>query len=249
MTRDRTTYDDVSPLRVALLGQGEDLATRVTEAFDSIGVRVALKRVDDVDAVEDALVRFRAHVVLAEISNARRAIWSAYRVVRAIRPSAPFILLTQTLDEDAFLSFSRYNPDDVVLVENLARLVPAVQRALDHRQSLAKLSPRQIEVLVWVAEGRRTREIAERLGRSAKTVESHRSAMMKRLGLADVAAVVRFAVRMGLVPADLFDGRGPRTIKGLQPAVPKTQSPTDLRESGGAEQQARGAGNYGNYQR
>lgn len=231
----RTTHDDVPPLRVALLGHGEDLATRATEAFDAVGRRVTLKRVEDVDAVEDALVRFRAHVVLAEISNACPAIWSVYGIARAIRPSAPFILLTQTLDEDMFLSFSRHNPDDVVLVENFARLVPAVQRALDHRRSLAKLSPRQIEVLVWVAEGKRTREIAERLGRSAKTVESHRSAMMKRLGLTDLAAVVRFAVGMGLVPADLFETRGPRIINAHQlPVLLKTQSPADLRGSGGA---------------
>jgi DNA-binding NarL/FixJ family response regulator len=207
MRRGRTTHDDLSPLRVALLGQGEDLAIRVTRAFDRLGGRVVLKRVEGDESVEDALLRFRAHVVLAEISNARPAIWSVYGVTRAIRPAAPFILLTETLDEDTFLSFSRYNPDDVVLVENLARLGPAVQRALDHRRSLASLSPRQLEVLVWVAEGRRTREIADRLGRSAKTVESHRSAMMKRLGLTDIAAAVRFAVRMGLVPADLFDGR------------------------------------------
>lgn len=213
MRRGRTTHDDLPPLRVALLGQGDDLAIRVTRAFDAVGSRVALKRVDGDESVQDALLKFRAHVVLAEISNARPAIWSAYGVTRAIRPAAPFILLTETLDEDTFLTFSRYNPDDVVRVENLARLVPAVERALDRRRSLARLSPRQIEVLIWVAEGRRTREIADRLGRSAKTIESHRSAMMKRLGLTDIAAAVRFAVRMGLVAADLFDDRGARAIR------------------------------------
>ena len=228
MIGDRTTHDNLSPLRVALLGQGDDLANHVARAIDAVGVRVALQRVESDDGVEEALVKFRAHVVVAASPNARPAIWSAYRVARAIRPTAPFILLLETLDEDAVVSFARYNPDDVVLVENLARLGPAIQRALGVRRALATLSPRQIEVLVRVAEGRRTREIAEQFGRSAKTVESHRSAVMKRLGLADVAAVVRFAVQMGLVPADPTHGQGLRTVNGLHPSPPpKVRGPAD----------------------
>ena len=238
MIRGRTTHDDLSPLRVALLGQGEGLANRVARAIEAVGVRVTLQRVESDDGVEEALVKFRAHVVVAASPNARPAIWSAYRVARAIRPTAPFILLMETLDEDAVVSFARYNPDDVVLVENLARLGPAIQRALGVRRALATLSPRQIEVLVKVAEGRRTREIAEQFGRSAKTVESHRSAVMKRLGLADVAAVVRFAVHMGLVPADPTEGQRLRAEKGGTPqhhrkheAPPTSEGQAGLRDT------------------
>jgi DNA-binding CsgD family transcriptional regulator len=188
--------------------------------------------------------------VLAETSNAPPSIWSNYRAARALRPSAPFILLMERLDEDTFVSFARYNPDDVVLVHNLERLGPAVQRSLDARRSLAKLSPRQVEVLVSVAEGRRTREIAERLQRSAKTVESHRSAMMKRLGLPDLAAVVRFAIRMGLVLADPSEGGGPPpSHEHLLVPQGRIQNPADSGETGGASIHARGIGNYQNYQR
>ena len=61
------------------------------------------------------------------------------------------------------------------------------------------LTPRQREVLQLVAEGHTSKEIAERLGLSFKTVEAHRAQIMERLGLHDVAGLVRFAVRMGLV--------------------------------------------------
>jgi hypothetical protein len=52
-----------------------------------------------------------------------------------------------------------------------------------------------------VSEGRTTREIAEQMKVSAKTVETHRGAMTKRLGIRELARQVRYAVRVGLVPA------------------------------------------------
>ena len=63
------------------------------------------------------------------------------------------------------------------------------------------LTDRQIQVFKLVTEGYRTREVAERLGLSVKTVESHRGAIMKRLRIHDVVSLVRYAIRVGLVPA------------------------------------------------
>lgn len=64
------------------------------------------------------------------------------------------------------------------------------------------LTPRQREILKLVGEGRSSREIAQQLGLSAKTVETHRAQIMDRLGIHDLAGLVRYAVRMGLVSAD-----------------------------------------------
>jgi DNA-binding NarL/FixJ family response regulator len=64
------------------------------------------------------------------------------------------------------------------------------------------LTPRQREVLKRVAEGRSTKEIAFDLGLSAKTVETHRAQIMERLGIRDVAGLVRYAMRTGLVPPE-----------------------------------------------
>lgn len=69
--------------------------------------------------------------------------------------------------------------------------------------TLDKLTARQREILQLVAEGHGTRDIAERLGLSVKTVESHRSQLMDRLDIHDVPGLVRFAIRIGLVSADL----------------------------------------------
>jgi DNA-binding NarL/FixJ family response regulator len=64
------------------------------------------------------------------------------------------------------------------------------------------LTPRQREVLQLIAEGHGTKEIAARLCLSAKTVETHRAQLMERLGIRDVAGLVRYAIRAGIVSAD-----------------------------------------------
>ena len=67
---------------------------------------------------------------------------------------------------------------------------------------LDAITPRQREILQLVAEGRSTKQIAARLGISIKTVETHRASLMERLGIHDIAGLVRFAVRAGLVQGD-----------------------------------------------
>ena len=61
------------------------------------------------------------------------------------------------------------------------------------------LTPRQREILQLVAEGKSTREIAELLHLSVKTVETHRAQLMDRLDIHDVAGLVRYAMNKGLV--------------------------------------------------
>jgi DNA-binding NarL/FixJ family response regulator len=67
---------------------------------------------------------------------------------------------------------------------------------------LETLTPRQREILQLIAEGKSTREIASILDVSVKTVETHRAQLMERLGIHDVAGLVRYAIRTGIVTAD-----------------------------------------------
>jgi DNA-binding NarL/FixJ family response regulator len=64
------------------------------------------------------------------------------------------------------------------------------------------LTPRQREVLQLIAEGHTNAEMAETLNLSVKTVETHRAQLMDRLSIRDVAGLVRYAIRTGLIPAD-----------------------------------------------
>lgn len=67
------------------------------------------------------------------------------------------------------------------------------------KNSLDLLTPRQREILQLIAEGNSTKEIAANLNLSAKTVETHRAQLMERLDIYDVASLVRFALREGLI--------------------------------------------------
>jgi DNA-binding NarL/FixJ family response regulator len=67
---------------------------------------------------------------------------------------------------------------------------------------LSRLTPRQREVLRQIAEGKTTKAVARSLGVSVKTVETHRTHLMGRLDIHDVAGLVRFAIRIGLVQTD-----------------------------------------------
>ncbi|MEI7768976.1 MAG: response regulator transcription factor [Chloroflexales bacterium] len=64
------------------------------------------------------------------------------------------------------------------------------------------LTARQREILQMIAEGRTTKEIAQVLTLSAKTVEMHRAQLMERLAIHDVAGLVRYALRTGMISAD-----------------------------------------------
>jgi DNA-binding NarL/FixJ family response regulator len=89
-------------------------------------------------------------------------------------------------------------------------LSPAISKGvvdgyLQHSSSspLDPLTPRQREVLKLISEGLGTKAIAFQLGVSVKTVETHRAQLMDRLDIHDVPGLVRFAVRSGLVSADV----------------------------------------------
>jgi len=61
------------------------------------------------------------------------------------------------------------------------------------------LSDRERRVIGWIAQGKTTREIAQLLGMSPKTVEADRSRIMRKLDIREKARLVRFAIRHRLV--------------------------------------------------
>ena len=85
-------------------------------------------------------------------------------------------------------------------VSDHAFAIHMIDAATDNE--LDKLTPRQREVLQLIAEGHSTKEIANILSLSIKTIETHRAHMMDRLQIFDVAGLVKFAIRTGLITAN-----------------------------------------------
>ena len=71
--------------------------------------------------------------------------------------------------------------------------------AEEHSSDHEGLTPRETEVLKLIAEGLSTKQIAAQLGVSFKTAASHRSRMMEKLDIHEVASLVRYAVRKKLI--------------------------------------------------
>ena len=68
--------------------------------------------------------------------------------------------------------------------------------------SVERLTTRQREVLQLVAEGNTSKKIAKKLGIGVKTADTHRSELMLALGIHDIAGLVRYAIRMGVISAE-----------------------------------------------
>ncbi|TDA70689.1 MAG: response regulator transcription factor [Clostridia bacterium] len=89
-----------------------------------------------------------------------------------------------------------YPPVATKLVSRLSS-----QKVEQPEGAVASLTPREREILKRIAEGSSTQEIAQALGLSLRTVQTHRANIMKKLGHHNTAELVRYAIGAGLVEA------------------------------------------------
>lgn len=189
-------------IRILLLEDSRVDAELIARELGRSEMRVVLERVDSEASFTAALDTFAPDVVLSDHALAQFDSQAALETLRAICPATPFIIVTGAQLGAVASASIRAGADDVVFKAHLGGLAASISRALAMRGPLRTLSTRQIEVLKLVAEGHRTRDIADRLGLRVKTVESHRYALMKRLHLDSVVGLVRFAIQVGLIPLD-----------------------------------------------
>jgi DNA-binding NarL/FixJ family response regulator len=122
-------------------------------------------------------------------------------VIRALRTGASGYMLKDAATAELELAITSVMQGKIYLSPSISHTVieSYLERVGDLRSPLEQLTSRQREVLQLIAEGKNTKEIASLLGLSAKTVETHRLQLMKRLDIHDVPGLVRCAVRSGLV--------------------------------------------------
>jgi DNA-binding NarL/FixJ family response regulator len=189
------------PLRVLLLEDNEADAALISHELQRAGMRILLARVDSAESFTAALKSFAPDVVLSDHSLAQFDSRAALEVLREVRPTVPFIIVSGALVSAQAGAAIRAGAEDLIAKSQMRGLEASITNAIAARRPLHALTERQIQVLKLVAEGHRTREVAKRLGLSIKTVESHRSEIMKRLHIHDVVSLVRYAIRVGLIPA------------------------------------------------
>jgi DNA-binding NarL/FixJ family response regulator len=129
---------------------------------------------------------------------------SANYVAEALQAGASGYLLKNCTPGELSLAIAAVARGEVWLSPSVSRpVVQEYREAAAQRGKLrAVLTPRQRETLQLIAEGKSTKQIAGILGVSVKTIETHRSQLMDRLEIYDVAGLVRYAIRHGFVQAD-----------------------------------------------
>jgi DNA-binding NarL/FixJ family response regulator len=170
----------------------------------------------------DLVEKLRPDVVLMDIAMAELNGLEAARRIASERPNTRVIMLSMHASEEYVVQALRAGASGYLLknagaselekaIKHVAQgetfLSPAVARQVSdyirrvgqEPSALDRLTPRQREVLQLIAEGNTTKRIAQVLNISVKTVETHRSQLMEQLDIHDLAGLVRYAVRTGLV--------------------------------------------------
>ena len=159
-------------------------------------------------------------IAVLDLSMPRLNGLDAAREIRRMSPEIKTILLTMYTDKGYVLQAMKVGAKGYVLkteaAEDLIRAIREISRGetylspgvaasiveayLDDSHLPADpLTARERQILQLIAEGNTTKEIAQQLNISFKTVESHRNHLMKKLDLHDIAGLVRYAIRRGLV--------------------------------------------------
>jgi RNA polymerase sigma factor (sigma-70 family) len=190
--------------RVTVVGEAADgrEAVELAKAHkpDMILMDISMPGLNGIDATRQ---------VKKELPGVRVVILSMHsseeHVMQALRAGASGYLLKESAPLELELALQAVGSGETYLSPPISRQVIEgyMQRVADTTQdALANLSVRQREILQLVAEGNSSKEIARRLELSVKTVETHRAQLMDRLQIRDVAGLVRFAIRTGLISAE-----------------------------------------------
>ncbi len=121
----------------------------------------------------------------------------------AIRAGAGGYLLKGSGLSDLVSAIHAVASGNAFFSPEVAKIVLDDSRGGAQPRAGSDLTPRERQVLKLVAEGKSSPEIAEELGLSVKTIEGHRGRLMAKLEAKNVAGMVRHAIRIGLVSADM----------------------------------------------
>lgn len=144
--------------------------------------------------------------VTKDFPNARVLILSMYAadeyMSHVLRAGAAGFLLKDTDANELELAVQSVTAGKSYLPSAVSQSVAkkALRRSASSNIAETILTPCQREILQLIAEGKSTKEIAQTLFIGAKTVETHRTILMDRLQIFDIPSLVRYAIRMGVVP-------------------------------------------------
>jgi len=215
----------MAPIRLLLADDHALVRAGFHALLDKVaGMEIVAEAGDGQQALE-LIQKHEPDVVILDLSMPRLSGLAVLKVARETFPRVRFIVLTVHGNEEYAIQALRAGASGFIpksaAGSELETAIRAVARGDDYlspeipptvllkylKQQAAHpdyhiLTPRQREILQLIAEGDSTKKIAQRLNINVKTVESHRTQLMERLNIHDIAGLVRYAIRTGLVSVD-----------------------------------------------
>lgn len=185
---------------VAEAGDGHE-ALRLIEAHqpDVVLMDIAMPGLNGLEAAARVVKDFpKVRVIVLSMHANEEYIW------QALRAGATGYLLKDADTPELELAIKAVVRGETYLTPAVSKQVVQdyIRRVGGEWSTLDLLTPRQREILQLIAEGHTTKDVAKRLNLSVKTVETHRAQLMERLDIHDVAGLVRYAIRTGLVSSE-----------------------------------------------
>jgi len=159
---------------------------------------IAMPGLNGLDALTQIHAQFPAVrvIILSMHTN------EAY-VSKALRSGAVGYLIKDAATIELELALQAVAKGDTYLSPAVSKLLIANHLQRDSQPApVDPLTPRQRQILQAIAEGQTTQQMARQLNISVKTVEAHRAQLMDRLGIHDIAGLVRYAIKTGLITAE-----------------------------------------------
>jgi DNA-binding NarL/FixJ family response regulator len=183
---------------VACVGDGREAVQQSRDLQpDVVLMDLSMPELNGADATRAILERDpRCRVIVLSMYSQREY------VRRALKAGAAGYVVKRSAAREVVEAIRAVHAGQRYLSPRVADVV--LEDYTDEKQDdpLARLSAREREVLQLLAEGRTGAQIAERLALSQKTVETYRARLVEKLGIRDLAGLVRFAIQKGLVSLD-----------------------------------------------
>jgi DNA-binding NarL/FixJ family response regulator len=180
---------------VGTVGDGREAVRLAREAQpDVVLMDLSMPELNGADATRAILERdARCRVIVLSMYAEREY------VRRALQAGASGYVVKRSAAKEVVEAIRAVYAGQRYLSPKVADVVIDDYTTEDKQDPLGRLSAREREVLQLLAEGRTGAEIAARLALSQKTVETYRARLVEKLGIRDVAGLVKFAIQRGIV--------------------------------------------------
>jgi two-component system nitrate/nitrite response regulator NarL len=195
----------------------------ISRLKDQENIQIVAEASDGKEAVEKA-IEFEPDIILMDISMPELNGIEASKILQEKLPTSKILILTAHDEEEYILELVKSGVKGYVLKDiSSTELVDAIEKVyngetyfgpqaakivvknyIENIDQLKKdrdpiLSPREVEVLRFLADGYSNKEVGEKLNLSVKTINTYRESIMKKLNIRSIAGLTRYAVEKGIL--------------------------------------------------